>query len=118
MLYGAWPTIQRKLPGICKVRSLLNALFIKKSNLSTDDICSIKSIIELITSHPKLTVVAEEISSLFLQRFDPSRPLDDAIFEAKCKDLVSKIQVLQFDTARVALLKILNGNSSCILAMA
>ena len=72
---------------------------------------SIKSIIELITSHPRLTAVSEEISTLFLERFDPSNPLDDARFEAKCKDIVSKIHVLQFDTARVALQKILNGDN-------
>lgn len=72
---------------------------------------SIKSIIELITVHPKVTSIAEEIASLFLRRFNPASPLSDADFETKAKEITAKIGVLQFETAKVALLKQLSGLS-------
>mmetsp|Transcript_3860 Transcript_3860/g.5309 ORF Transcript_3860/g.5309 Transcript_3860/m.5309 type:complete len:1017 (-) Transcript_3860:1740-4790(-) len=68
---------------------------------------SIKSIIQLINSNPKIIGMAEEIASLFLQRFNPAGSISDEVFAAKYKELYEKIQVLHFDAAEVALTKML-----------
>lgn len=68
---------------------------------------SIKSIIQLISSHQRVIGIAKEIASLFLQRFNPAGPISDVSFADKCKELDENIQVLHFDAAKVALAKML-----------
>lgn len=75
---------------------------------------SIKSIIQIIDGNKQYVAIADLIASLFLERFNPAAPISDDVFQARSTEIKNKINVLQFDAAKILLNKMLEG-VSCTL---
>lgn len=70
---------------------------------------SVSAILDMISSSPHFVLLADGIASLFLDRFNPKNPLDEAAYTARDDELRKKIARLQFEQVRVLLLKMLDS---------
>lgn len=70
---------------------------------------SIKSILQLITSHANYVNIADSIATLFLERFNPANPLSQEAFNARSEEIRKKISVSGNVGVRRLLNKMLDG---------
>ena len=70
---------------------------------------SVATILDLISTSPHFVSLADNIASLFLDRFNPAQPLSEAAFSEREEDIRKRIQRLQFEQARVLLQKMLDA---------
>ncbi|RYG70422.1 hypothetical protein EON64_00215 [archaeon] len=70
---------------------------------------SINSVIQLVSGNDKYVEIAGSIATLFLDRFNPRRPLPASEFEARSAEIKKRIGVLQFEAVQVVLKKMLES---------
>ena len=70
---------------------------------------SVKNIVQLVTGKEYLLQITASIASLFLVKFDPASPTPPSTLAELDKSVLSKIEGVQNEAARVALLRILEG---------
>lgn len=70
---------------------------------------SIKSILQLVTSHGNYVSVAESIASLWLDRFNPANPLGNEDFNKRSEDIRKRIATVGNNGARRLLGKMLDA---------
>ena len=61
---------------------------------------SIKSILQLVTSHANYVGVAESIASLWLERFNPANPLGNEDFNKRSEEIRKRIATIGNNGAR------------------
>lgn len=70
---------------------------------------SVKNIVQLVTGKEYLLQITANIASLFLMKFDPASPTPPTTLADWDKSILLKINGVQNEAARVALLRILEG---------
>ena len=73
---------------------------------------SVKNVVQLVTGKEYLLQITASIASLYLMKFDPTLSTPSTTLAEHDRSILTKIEGVQNEAARVALLRILEGELS------